>query len=70
MRIRRHGLIITTGSFTRGAKAEAHRDGVPPIELVDAETIVMLFEKNELGLVPVKTYTVNLDFFKQYQDDS
>ena len=30
----------------------------------------MLFEKNELGLVPVKTYTVNLDFFKQYQDDS
>jgi restriction system protein len=29
------GLLITTGSFTREAQAEATRDGAPPVELID-----------------------------------
>jgi Restriction endonuclease len=40
------GLIITTGTFTLEAKKEARRDGVPPIELVDGDILVDMFEKN------------------------
>lgn len=35
MQGRAEGLILTTGGFTSGARKEATRDGVPPIELVD-----------------------------------
>jgi restriction system protein len=34
------GIIITTGRFTKEAKREAVRDGVPPIELIDGERLV------------------------------
>lgn len=40
------GIIITTGRFTQEAKREAVRDGAPPIELVDGEALVDLFERN------------------------
>src|SRR3712207_5866660 len=29
------GLLITTGTFTAEAKAEATRDGAPPLDLID-----------------------------------
>ncbi|MFQ5676845.1 MAG: restriction endonuclease, partial [bacterium] len=38
------GIIITTGSFTTEASKEARRDGVPPIELVDGDKLVEMFE--------------------------
>jgi Restriction endonuclease len=38
------GLILTTGIFTSDARREATRDGVPPIELVDGEKLVAMFE--------------------------
>jgi restriction system protein len=42
------GLIISTGGFTRDARAEATRDGAPPIDLIDGD---LLAEKlKELGL--------------------
>lgn len=48
------GLIITTGTFSREAKAEATRDGAPPIDLVDGE--LLLDKLKELGLgVAIKT---------------
>jgi restriction system protein len=50
------GLIITTGTFTLEAKKEARRDGVPPIELVDGDILVDMFEKLELGLIPKKDF--------------
>ena len=62
------GIIITTGSFTKDAHAEAIRDGVPPIELVDGEQLVNLFEELELGLVPRTTYDVDATFFEQFRD--
>ena len=40
------GMIITTGRFTKEAKKEANRDGVTPIELIDGERLVNLFEKH------------------------
>jgi restriction system protein len=34
------GIIMTTGTFTKDAKGEAVRDGVPPIELVNGEKLL------------------------------
>lgn len=62
------GLILTTGTFTPDAKREAVRDGVPPIELVDGERLIEMFEELELGLTSRKAYDVDLEFFKQYRD--
>ncbi|MBT3208023.1 MAG: restriction endonuclease [Bacteroidetes bacterium] len=57
------GIIITTGRFTQDAKKEAIRDGAPPVELVDGEILVELFEKNELGLKPKIVYDIDKEFF-------
>jgi restriction system protein len=61
------GLIITTGRFSKEAKNEANRDGVTPIELIDGERLVELFEKYKLGLKPVTVYEIDRDFFKGFQ---
>jgi restriction system protein len=63
------GIIITTGRFTQDAKNEAVRDGVPPIELVDGEKLVGMFEKLELGLSPRTVYDINLEFFKEFYEE-
>jgi restriction system protein len=60
------GIIITTGTFTLEAKKEARRDGVPPIELVDGEALVRMFEQLELGLLPRKTFDINHKFFEEF----
>lgn len=60
-------IIITTGSFTQEAKKEAIRDGVPPIELVDGEKLVELFEQKELGLRRKIVYEIDEDFFDEFQ---
>jgi restriction system protein len=61
------GIILTTGSFTSEARREAARDGAPPIELVDGEKLVRLFEELELGLKPRKAYDLDPSFFKEYE---
>ncbi|HUG44272.1 MAG TPA: restriction endonuclease [Acidobacteriota bacterium] len=61
------GLILTTGSFTAEARREAVRDGVPPIELVDGQALVDLFEKLELGLHPRSTFDVNESFIDEFR---
>jgi len=61
------GLILTTGTFTAEAKREAMRDGVPPIELVDGERLIEMFEKLELGLRPRTTYDLDPEFFRPFQ---
>lgn len=35
------GIFITTGSFTVESKKEARREGVPPIEIVDGEKMIV-----------------------------
>jgi len=62
------GIIITTGSFTSESRKEAVRDGVPPIELVDGEKVIDMLEDLELGLVPVRVYRVDDNFFDDYRD--
>jgi restriction system protein len=61
------GLILTTGSFTAEARREATRDGVPPIELVDGEKIVAMFERLKLGLRAVHTFEVDDSFFEEFR---
>jgi restriction system protein len=62
------GIILTTGSFTSDARKEAVRDGVPPIELVDAEKLVNMLEDLELGLKPVRAYQIDQSFFDEFKD--
>jgi restriction system protein len=61
------GIIITTGTFTTEATREARRDGAPPIELVDGETLAQMFERLELGVKPKIVYEVDEAFFEEYR---
>lgn len=61
------GIILTTGTFTAEARREAVRDGVPPIELVDGEKLLDLFEKLELGLKPRAAYELDKAFFEDFK---
>lgn len=63
------GIILTTGTFTVEAKKEARRDGVPPIELVDGEKLVKMFEHLELGLVPMNTFDIDYKFFDEFRKE-
>ena len=62
------GLILTTGYFTPQSEAEASRDGAQPIELVDGENLVRLLGELELGLKPVRSYEIDEQFFRQFED--
>ena len=44
------GLLITTGTFTRDARAEAQRDGAPPLDLMDGEELVQKLKELRLGI--------------------
>ena len=62
------GIVLTTGSFTADAKRESIRDGVQPIELVDGEKLVQMFEQLELWLIPRTTYDIDTAFFETFRD--
>jgi restriction system protein len=61
------GIILTTGTFTQDAKREARRDGARPIELVDGDKLVDMFEKLELGLRPRTVFEVDDGFFEEFR---
>jgi len=61
------GILITTGNFSIDAKREAVRDGANPIDLIDGEKLVSMFEKLELGLKPRTVYEIDFEFFKEYK---
>ena len=60
------GIIITTGHFSEDAKQSANRDGALPIELIDGQRLIELFEEVKLGLVPKTLFGINHSFFEQY----
>lgn len=62
------GIILTTGSFSSEAIKEANRDGAPPIELVDGDRLVSLFEKAKLGLKERVVFDVDHEFFQQFME--
>lgn len=59
------GLFITTAFFTRDAKAEAQRDGAPPIDLVDGNEFARKLKELGLGvsLELVEKVTINRSWF-------
>jgi len=61
------GIVLTTGSFTTDAKREAIRDGATPIELVDGDKLIEMFETLGLGLRPKKDYELDQQFFEPYR---
>ena len=63
------GVFITTGRFTADAELEAARDGVVPIELVDGDKLVDLFEAAGLGVKPKQTFEIDFAFFDQFRGD-
>ena len=64
------GIILTTGTFTREAKAEALRDGAPPLDLIDGDEFVQMLKNYRLGIsVAEKTIqevSVNKSWFDNY----
>ncbi len=44
------GLLITTGTFTADAKAEAARDGAPPLDLIDGARLCELLKEFDMGV--------------------
>lgn len=62
------GILITTGTFTREAKAEAVRDGAPPVDLIDGDELCELLRVYEIGVrVQVRTVediTIDQGFFE------
>jgi restriction system protein len=61
------GLLITTGTFTGEAKAEATRDGAPPVDLIDGRRLCDLLKEYELGVRTetrvVEDVSIEKDFF-------
>lgn len=61
------GILITTGTFTAGAKSEATRDGAPPVDLIGGDEFCDLLKDYQLGVDVekrvVEEVTVNLEFF-------
>lgn len=57
------GLLITTGTFTSEAKAEANRQGAPPIDLIDGYQLCDLLKEYRLGVsvTPVTSERVTVD---------
>jgi restriction system protein len=64
------GIILTTGIFSEDAKREASREGATPIELIDGQKLVSLFESIQLGVKQRMVYDVNLAFFQPYMDNN
>ncbi len=64
------GVFITTGRFTNDAESEATRDGVVPIELIDGERLVELFQDAGIGVKPKTVYEINHAFFDEFRRES
>lgn len=60
------GIILTTGTFSADARAEAEREGAPPVELVDGEKLASMFERVRLGVKERIIYEVDHAFFADF----
>ncbi len=60
------GLIITTGTFSPDARREATRDGAPPIDLIDGDSLCEKLKELSLGVETklVESVSVKADWFQ------
>jgi len=61
------GIFVTTSTFTSSAIAEAMRDGVPTIDLIDGDQLVELLKKFQIGVKTemVEAVSVDSSFFNE-----
>ncbi len=63
------GLFITTGTFTRDARAEAQRDGAPPLDMIDGDELVVMLKDLRLGIEvrsrTIEEVSVNREWFQK-----
>jgi len=60
------GILLTTGTFTRGAVEEAARENATAIELVDIDRLLTLLIEEGLGVRETKALVVEEEFFRPY----
>ena len=60
------GIFITTGFFSRDAIKEAHRDGAPPIDLIDGDELLHKMKELSLGVKKeiIEKITVDQEWFE------
>lgn len=63
------GLLITTGTFTREARAEATREGAPPIDLIDGERLCELLKELRLGVRTTERIVEDVEIVDSYFED-
>lgn len=61
------GMILTTGTFSKDAQNEANRDGAPPIELIDGQKLVEMFEMVQLGVKPKTIFEIDMTYFEKFK---
>ena len=61
------GIFITSGRYTREARNEASRDGVPAIDLVDGEALAKLLKDLSMGVETrmVERVIIKPEFFQE-----
>lgn len=60
------GLFMTTGTFTRDARAEAQRDGAPPLDLIDGDELVVMLKQMKLGIEVKERITEEVSVLKEW----
>lgn len=63
------GLLITTGTFTPDAKAEATRDGAPPVDLIDGDRLCDLLKQYEVGVITLIRQVEDVRVDKAFFDE-
>jgi len=63
------GLLITTGSFTKDATAEANRDGAPPVELIDGDRLCDLLLEYRLGVTVTERVERDISVVESFFDE-
>ncbi len=66
------GIIITTGTFTVGARAQAQAPGAFPVDLIDGIQLAELLKQYGLGVrtTTVELVTLDQSFFADYEETS
>lgn len=62
------GIFIATGTFSAQARAEAECPGATPIELVDGDKLIGMFESLELGVRPKTVFEIDYPFFESFKN--
>lgn len=62
------GIFITTSRFTKASVAEAQRDNVTPVELIDLSALIDILVGEKIGVDERKALRINRNLFSQYSD--